>query len=277
MSVTVLKQQNVKKVMHLFSGSAGGAIGFENARVEWRGQIGTFETICGIDADPEACEDFENMTGARLGSGGNFVAAPLLGCAPRTGTYGVQSFDQASVTVTGSGDIHAGASAVADPRVPEDQLHTGLIPGDKERGVWVIESPWGTWNRPLTILELAALQSYPITMPDGTPLRLAGDSETRWRKRIGNMVPPDAAEAMAVQTLQAFFAAEENAWWDIFANGTDIWVNDIEPTGEGERWWMDYAKAYAKLERNSTRPMIAGTADEWQPLPEDESAPELVH
>lgn len=32
---------------------------------EYKGMVGKFRTICGIDVDPEACQDFENLTGAR--------------------------------------------------------------------------------------------------------------------------------------------------------------------------------------------------------------------
>lgn len=52
------------KVLHLFSGIGGAALGFQEARQEYRGMLGQFETLAGIDCDPEACEDFENLTGA---------------------------------------------------------------------------------------------------------------------------------------------------------------------------------------------------------------------
>ncbi|MCY7780164.1 DNA cytosine methyltransferase [Bacillus haynesii] len=54
------------KVLHLFCGIGGGALGFDNAKEEYRGVKGKFETICGIDVDPEACEDFRNLTGRRI-------------------------------------------------------------------------------------------------------------------------------------------------------------------------------------------------------------------
>lgn len=53
------------KVLHLFSGIGGGAFGFQHAREEYKGIKGKFETICGIDSDPEACADFHKLTGAR--------------------------------------------------------------------------------------------------------------------------------------------------------------------------------------------------------------------
>lgn len=52
----------------------------------------------------------------------------------------------------------------------------------------------GTWHRPFTTLELAALQS--LVDPDEDFL-LEGQSDSAWRERIGNAVPPDAAAAIA--------------------------------------------------------------------------------
>jgi hypothetical protein len=73
---------------------------------------------------------------------------------------------------------------VADPRLPEVT----------ERGVFVIRALDDTWHRPFTTLELAALQS--LVDPD-EHLELEGLSDSAWRERIGNAVPPAAAEAIA--------------------------------------------------------------------------------
>lgn len=51
-------------VLHLFSGIGGAALGFQEAKAEYKGLLGTFETLAGVDCDPEACQDFENLTGA---------------------------------------------------------------------------------------------------------------------------------------------------------------------------------------------------------------------
>jgi len=53
------------KVLYLFCGIGGGALGFQQAKEEYKGIHGQFETICGIDCDPEACKDFESITGSR--------------------------------------------------------------------------------------------------------------------------------------------------------------------------------------------------------------------
>ncbi|HBX23995.1 MAG TPA: DNA cytosine methyltransferase [Desulfotomaculum sp.] len=51
-------------VLHLFSGIGGAALGFQEAVEEYRGMVGKFRTLCGIDVDQEACEDFRALTSA---------------------------------------------------------------------------------------------------------------------------------------------------------------------------------------------------------------------
>lgn len=128
------------------------------------------------------------------------VADPRLTCSPRAGGYRVQRWDEPSATVFGSADVHAGAAAVADPRVPGDRDCPDPPP--------IIIAEDGTWHRPLTTLELAALQGLDVQLPDGSPLVLDGKSDGRWRKAIGNMVPPPAAQAIAEQLLLSLLQAE---------------------------------------------------------------------
>jgi site-specific DNA-cytosine methylase len=152
--------------------------------------------------------------GAAPSTGRQNVADPRLGCAPRNGAYQVMAWDGPSSTVTASGDVHAqGASAVADPRVPAP-------------GVWVIVSEDGTWHRPLTTLELAVLQGFPATMADGSPLVLAGRSQARWRERIGNAVPPPAAEQIACAMLRCLIPASVGGWaWNVYMAA--VWVSAL--------------------------------------------------
>lgn len=161
------------------------------------------------------------VTGA-LGTnnGALAVADPRLGCSPRNGSYKVQAWDKPANTVTASGDIHAGSSAVADPRIPLDHERPDPVP--------VIIAIDGSWHRPLTDYENAALQSFPLIMPDGSPLVLAGSSSARWRKRIGNAVPPDSAQAWFETVGMSLLASEQNEW---FLSSSGIWVvNDYENT-----------------------------------------------
>jgi site-specific DNA-cytosine methylase len=53
------------KVFHLFSGSGGGALGFQDSEDEFKGIIGKFRTLGGVDVDPLACEDFKYLTGVQ--------------------------------------------------------------------------------------------------------------------------------------------------------------------------------------------------------------------
>lgn len=144
------------------------------------------------------------------------VADPRVGAPARAGTYGVASWDAPAPTVIGSSDVHAGTSAVADPRLPGDRERPDPPP--------VIVSLDGTWHRPLTTLELAALQGFPVFAADGTPLVLAGAAHSRWRERIGNAIPPDAAEAIGEQLLRALLAAAAGATFDL--SSTNVWVQD---------------------------------------------------
>lgn len=100
------------------------------------------------------------------------------------GHYGVVAFDQAAGAVSASACHDNGRWSVADPRMP----------AANERLTCVIRSLDGTWHRPFTTLELAALQS--LVDPE-EQLELDGLSDQAWRERIGNAVPPSAAEAIA--------------------------------------------------------------------------------
>ena len=84
--------------------------------------------------------------------------------------------------VTASARHDNGRHNVADPRLAR-------LPRVKDRGVWLIEALDGTWHRPFTTLELAALQG--LVEPPGKAelLSLPGSSHTRWRGWIGNAVP----------------------------------------------------------------------------------------
>jgi site-specific DNA-cytosine methylase len=149
------------------------------------------------------------VTGAtRPGSGAAGVADPRLGCRPRNGYYGVISWQEAAGTITGTARIDNGRFAVADPRKPPP-----MVP--------IIEAVDGTWHRPLTTLELAALQGIPARVND-EPLKLAGDNIARWRKRIGNAVPVQAGTAIAATILTALLAGKLGVWT---ASG-GVWVRE---------------------------------------------------
>ena len=100
------------------------------------------------------------------------------------GHYGVLQWAENSGAVSSAAGYDNGRFSVADPR----------LPAPNDRLVAIIRSIDGTWHRPFTTLELAALQS--LVDPE-EQLELDGLSDASWRERIGNAVPPDAAAAIA--------------------------------------------------------------------------------
>lgn len=128
------------------------------------------------------------------------------------GSYGVINWNEECGTITSKANLDNGFFSVADPRLPEadDQLVARIIAED------------GTWHRPFTTLELAALQG--LIDPDEN-LILDGKSDSAWRERIGNAVPPGAAEAIAGEMGRTILLARSG---HTFALGsTPIWVRDV--------------------------------------------------
>ncbi len=162
------------------------------------------------------------------------VADPRLACAPRSGAYGLLAWDAPAWTVTGSLQVDNGAAAVADPRVPGNPaLALRYYPTDLRNAppfAPVLPTADGTWHRPLTTLELAALQGLPTEI-DGKPLTLAGKSATAWRERIGNAVPVPAALAIARQMLLTLSGADAERW--ALSGDGAVWVDsDDGPPAE---------------------------------------------
>ncbi|BCH33225.1 hypothetical protein MesoLjLc_51550 [Mesorhizobium sp. L-8-10] len=143
------------------------------------------------------------VTGSdRVGSGALSVADPRPAAFGEKrdnyqtgGHYGVVPWGGTAYAVPGFAKHDRGNWSVADPREVEPEPIIEL-PKPEDRLVAVIRALDGTWHRPFTTLELAALQS--LVDPDevGTFV-LEGQSDSAWRERIGNAVPPDAAESIA--------------------------------------------------------------------------------
>ncbi|SEG30805.1 DNA cytosine methyltransferase [Billgrantia desiderata] len=138
------------------------------------------------------------------------------------GHYGVVAWDAATGAVSGAARHDSGRFSVADPRATAAHAIADALPAQTDRGVYIIVSEDGTWHRPFTTLELASLQS--LVDPEEY-LELEGLSDSAWRERIGNAVPPDAAKAIADvmgTTLLLAWAGET------FALGsTPIWVRQV--------------------------------------------------
>ena len=132
------------------------------------------------------------ISGSTTGQGAFAVADPRSGLARDKGDsyltgghYGVLGWQQTAGAVSSSAGYDNGRWSVADPRI---------CPAPNQHLVAVIRALDGTWHRPFTTLELAALQS--LVNPE-EQMELDGLSDQAWRERIGNAVPPDAAQAIA--------------------------------------------------------------------------------
>lgn len=159
------------------------------------------------------------ISGSTTGQGAFAVADPRPGLAHTRGShyltaghYGVVPWSSTCGAVSASAGHDNGSWSVADPRLPEANAKL----------VAVIRALDGTWHRPFTTLELAALQG--LANPD-EQFELDGLNDSAWRERIGNAVPPPAAEAIAGVmgiTLLLTWSGET------FALGsTPIWVRQI--------------------------------------------------
>lgn len=134
------------------------------------------------------------------------------------GTDGVIGWREPSGTVTSRSAPSNGRFAVADPR-PMGGEPIDAVPAARDRGVWVIRALDGTWHRPFTTLELAALQGF---VDPKRGFELPGDSHSRWRLWIGNAVPPPSATAVFSAIGHALLLAWSG---ETFALGsTPVWV-----------------------------------------------------
>ncbi|MEX5343056.1 DNA cytosine methyltransferase [Pseudomonas sp. I2] len=128
------------------------------------------------------------------------------------GYLGVHGWGDTSGTIAGASGPTNGAFSVADPRIP--------AAGD--RLTCIIRSLDGTWHRPFTTLEKAALQS--LVEPE-EQLILDGLSDKDWSERIGNAVPPAAAEAIAhVMGTTLLLAAQGETF---MLSMLPIWVRQV--------------------------------------------------
>lgn len=156
-------------------------------------------------------------------TGSYSIADPRLTCTPRATSrvLGVLSFHDPSLAVTGAAQIDNG-----DPRVPGNptlavRWYARFEAKKAPPFVPVLPTVDGTWHRPLTTLELAALQGLP-TEVDGKPLTLAGKSQEGWRQRIGNAVPPPAAQAICEQMLRTLVCARLERF--VLSGAGGVWV-----------------------------------------------------
>ena len=168
------------------------------------------------------------IAGSTTGQGAYAVADPRPGMRRGRGDhyltgghYGVTAWDEHAGAVAASACHDNGRWSVADPR-PMPELNDKLI--------CRITALDGTWHRPFTTLELAALQS--IYDPDDyaeaqerEPFALFGQSDQLWRERIGNAVPRRAARAIAEEIGRTILLARTGETFQL--SSTPIWVRPI--------------------------------------------------
>lgn len=157
------------------------------------------------------------------------IADPRLDHEPRSVSWGVLGWAQPTHTIRAREVSGNTASTVADPRLLEviahgDQTPLDLSKDSKRSGYRVFESPDGTWHRPMTTLELLALQGFPTRNAQGEWMVLTGKNDARWRERIGNAVPPPAAEAIGRQMIRTLDAARSGG---LLMGSTPIWVQRL--------------------------------------------------
>ena len=132
-----------------------------------------------------------------------------------SGKMGVQRWTDAARTITGSDRVGSGAQCVSDPRTLPAAL-------DRPDPVPLIIALDDTWHRPLTTLELAALQGYPVFDDAGEPMTMDGRSDAGWRERIGNSVPVQAAQAIGDEMVRTLLLEAIGTSWVL--SDTPVWV-----------------------------------------------------
>lgn len=166
---------------------------------EWDHHAGT--VIGGDDTGAYAVAD--PRSGLARGAGDHYVTG---------GHYGVVPWESSAGAVSGAACHDNGAWSVADPRYP----------AATDKVIVRIRALDGTWHRPFTTLELAALQS--LIDPE-EQLELDGLSDSAWRERIGNAVPPAAAKAIASEMGRTLLLAWSGETFQL--NSTPVWVRQV--------------------------------------------------
>lgn len=198
------------------------------------------------------------VTGSdRVGSGAMSVADPRPACLSRTerdsyltqGHYGVVSWGGAAGAIPAFAKNNNGRWSLADPRVetapdPAEPANDWSLPAPGERLVARIIALDGTWHRPFTTLELAALQSlfdpeeiFAFDPALDTYVRRwerswdrrgfdldAGSDSTR-REWIGNAVPSASAQKMAEEIGEALLLASMGETFTL--SSKEIWVKPL--------------------------------------------------
>jgi site-specific DNA-cytosine methylase len=221
-------------VLHM-SDTAGAVIGVKSPgqgtfsvadpRPQWNRHHNNYRVVPYENASPTIIAGGKGVQGGWLSVADPRVGQTSLAVAdPRpnidrsaghyltAGHYGVVPYTASSMAVTGSACHDNGHWSVADPRLPAANDKMSVL----------IRALDGTWHRPFTTFELAAIQS--LVDPE-EQLELDGLSDQAWRERIGNAVPPDAAEAMAEVFGRTLLAAWSGQTF--LLDSMPIWVRQV--------------------------------------------------
>lgn len=178
------------------------------------------------------------VTGSdRVGSGALSVADPMpraLSAADRDkylsqGHYGVLGWRDHSGAVPAFAKNNNGYWSVADERMSisstsEAAPKIDTLPAPSDRLIAFILARDGTWHRPFTTLDLAALQSL-FDPEDVLDFRMSGTSDSQHREHIGNAIPSDTAAAIFSamgKTLLMAWAGET-----FLLSNEPIWVRPL--------------------------------------------------
>lgn len=200
----------------VIGGDDQGAYAVADPRPEWTDRYGALAITDWAEPSSTIIAGGKGVQGGWLS-----VADPRIGLS-RSDPYGVVGWDQTAGAVAGAASLDNGRFSVADPRVAE-------LPAASQKLVAIIRAIDGTWHRPFTTLELAALQS--LIDPDDLfangkgGFDLDGDADGAKRERIGNAVPPGAAQAIADLMGQTLLLAWTGETFQLSA--TPIWVNPV--------------------------------------------------
>jgi site-specific DNA-cytosine methylase len=187
------------------------------------------------------CAEWDEATKTVIASddhGAYAVADPRTGLDAARGAYltgghyGVVPWDATSGAVSAAACHDSGRWSLADPRTCEmEQFVKFEMPAADQKLVAHIVSEDGTWHRPFTTLELAALQS--LFDPED-PLQVAAftdaftadvGSDSTHREWIGNAVPRAAARAIGAEILRTLLLADAGETFALSA--TPIWVQPV--------------------------------------------------
>jgi site-specific DNA-cytosine methylase len=214
----------------VIAGNANGAYAVADPRANRDGKLFTKYPVT----------EWVDTTGTVIGgddAGAYAVADPRPAGIPEKGDhyltgghYGVVPWNATSGAVASAASHDNGRWSVADVRMP----------AAADKLTCIIRALDGTWHRPFTTLELAALQSLydpdehwsadpqvmaEIIKRDRAMFRLDGNSDQMWREHIGNMVPPDAAEAIADELYNTLLLAWSGETFQLSAKA--IWVRPV--------------------------------------------------